>query len=377
MKVAVFFGNAGNPGPHGSGTERYELELARAMACAAPEQELHYIYLFANGPQSVGVTGPNVVSHVLWPQVRQVSLLASLPALLAWLRPDVLHATYIPPLLGAGNLVYTLPCSSPFLFPNLFSADVGRKLRLFFRRGMRAAHSIVCYSRDLQSWVLGETHLPPERVPVIPMAASSAFHPFHPEQLGPRLRERFGIDFPYFLFSGRWEERKNLPRIVEAFARFKKERRSEYKLVLSGSRFWAAEAVDALIARLGIGSDVVDLGRTPYADLPQLYAGARALVFPSLWETFGLPLVEAMACGTPTLTSNNSCLPEVAGGAALLVDPFSIDEIAAGLDRLASDDDLAADLKTRGLRRSQDFSWDHSARLTLEHYRLAAASIRK
>jgi len=365
----LFFGNAGNPGPHGSGTERYELELARAIAAEDSTNEFHYIYLYPGGPAAACVDRPNVIPHVLAPRVRPICLGASLPALHAWLRPAVLHACFIPPLVAPGPLVYTLPCHSPFVYPGLYDPKIGARLRFLFRRGIQTARAIICYSAVLQDWAHTETGLPLDRLPVIPMAASSLFRPFEPEPLRAYLREKYGLVHPYFYFSGRWEQRKNLPRLVEAFARFKAERRSDLKLVLSGSRFWAAAEVDEVIARHGISSDVIELGRTPFDDLPQLYAGARALVFPSVCETFGLPVVEAMCCGTAVLTSTTSCLPEVAGGAALLVDPLSVDEIAHGMFRLASDDALVESLRAKGLARGAAFTWKRTAQLTLETYR--------
>ncbi|MCX6613920.1 MAG: glycosyltransferase family 1 protein [Acidobacteria bacterium] len=371
MKLAFFFGNAGNPGPHGSGTERYELELARAMAEINTTDELHYIFLYANGPKAVGVKQPNISQHVLWPSIRPASMLVSLPALVARYRPEVLHSTFIPPVYGAGTQVYTLPCSSPFLFPEMFDPAVGRRMRFLFQRGIDTSRAIVCYSKSLQDWTHERTGIARERLPVVPMAASDAFHPMPKEEVQALVRERYGISAPYFVFSGRLEARKNIFRIIEAFAQFKKSVSSDMKLVLCGSRFWGAEKADQLIAKLGIEDEVVRLSTSRFEELPALYAGARALTFPSLWETFGLPVVEAMSCGTAVLTSKTSCLPEVAGGAAHLVDPESVEEIATGMDRIASDDEYHARLCAASIERAKAFSWRHTAELSMQVYRAA------
>jgi glycosyltransferase involved in cell wall biosynthesis len=368
MRIAMFLGNAGR---QAYGTETYEVELARAITRANTTDDFHFIFLSPDGPSAVRVQQPNVGIHVLRPSLRPVSMLTSLPLLLKKLNADLVHACFIPPPFPVRNLVYSLPCSSPFLFPQFFPPLIRWRLQFLFRLGMKTAHVIPCFSLALQQWVRKETGLPGERLPIIPLAASPIFGPGG-EDLGRILFERYGIDYPYFLFSGRWEPRKNVLRLIEAFARFKQARRTPYKLVFSGARFYENGAADALIAKYRLSEEIVDLGKTPFSELPALYAGARALLFPSLWENFGLPIVEAMKCGTPVLTSTVASMPEVAGNAAVLVDPYSIDDIADGIDRLASDDSLCARLRTAGLERSLEFTWERTARLTMEVYRNCA-----
>ena len=212
---------------------------------------------------------------------------------------------------------------------------------------------------------------------VVPLAASDAFEPYPQDRLRQLLAQRHGIDFPYFLFSGRWEPRKNIVRLLQAFSRFKQVCPSEYKLVLTGAKYWELQDAEEAILSGGISSDILDLGKTPFEQLPALYAGARALVFPSLWESFGLPIVEAMRCGTPVLTSDIAAMPEVAGDAAVLVDPYSVESIAAAMRRLAEDDALVARLSANALTRSKSFSWEQSAKLTHQAYEQAHRGNRK
>jgi len=157
---------------------------------------------------------------------------------------------------------------------------------------------------------------------------------------------------------------------LAAFDLFRREVDKDTLLVLAGNKTWAGTDVDRTIARLDLDRHVVQTGHVANSELPALFGAARAFVFPSLWEGFGIPVVEAMACGTPVLTSNLSSLPEIAGGAALFVDPLRVADIARGMERLALDEPLRARLREAGLKRAQDFSWQRAAELTRQAYAL-------
>ncbi|MDZ7784568.1 MAG: glycosyltransferase family 1 protein [Halioglobus sp.] len=173
---------------------------------------------------------------------------------------------------------------------------------------------------------------------------------------------------PDFLFSGRWEPRKNILRIIQAFAQFRAESKLDMQLVFTGERTWAAEEADNLIRKHALENDVVDLGKSSMDGLPQLYSGAVALAYPSLWEGFGLPIVEAMASGTPVITSNNSSMREIGDNAALLVDPQSVEAIAEAMYSIASDAVLQEKLREKGLARAEQFTWRRTAERTLALY---------
>jgi glycosyltransferase involved in cell wall biosynthesis len=165
--------------------------------------------------------------------------------------------------------------------------------------------------------------------------------------------------------------RKNIIRMLEAFHHFRHEVKSEIKLVLAGTKSWTSEGIDETIERLKLKDHVIELGYVNNHDLPVLYSGAEMFVFPSLWEGFGIPVIEAMACSTPVLTSNNSALPEVAGGAAVLIDPYSVEDIASGMYKLFSDATLRQSLRAKGLERAKFFTWRRTAQQTLEAYKRA------
>ena len=173
---------------------------------------------------------------------------------------------------------------------------------------------------------------------------------------------------------GKLEQRKNTVRLIEAFAEFARAHREGWKLVLAGKRFWGKDGIDAALRNRDLRGRVVEIGYVSDEDQPLLFSAAEMFVFPTLWEGFGLPILEAMACGTPTVSSNVSCLPEIAGSAAALVNPFSVDEIAAAMSMLACDHAVRADLAARGLERAKGFTWEATAQKTIAVYRKAHAA---
>lgn len=211
--------------------------------------------------------------------------------------------------------------------------------------------------------------LPEERVRVIPEGVASDFGDV--DDVGrARVRERLGLPEKYLLWVGQIATRKNPVRTLEALSRLPD---GAPPLVMAGPAKDAAAEVEDAIARLGLEDRVIRPGHVAEEDLAPLYDGAEVFLFPSLDEGFGLPVLEAFACGTPVLASTAGALPETAGGAALLVDPLDTDAIADGIRRLLDDGDLRADLVTKGLVRAAAMTWEATARRTLEVYREAVA----
>lgn len=182
----------------------------------------------------------------------------------------------------------------------------------------------------------------------------------------------------YIFYVGAIEPRKNLVRLATAFkAAVERSPELTTRLVLAGRRGWLTESIDAGLQDLGLGDRLLMPGHVPFEDLPALLHGARAVGYVSLYEGFGLPPLEAMACGTPVVASYNSSIPEVVGDAGLLVDPCNVNDIATALHRIMTDDALRADLAHKSLRRAQQFSWTKTAELTMGTYRRAIAAQRQ
>jgi len=228
------------------------------------------------------------------------------------------------------------------------------------------ADRIVTPSEFTRNDVLKLLPVEPERVVVIPGGIDPSFKPQPDAEVATRLAPLGLRPGDYLLFLGTIEPRKNLARLLQAVELAGPK---IGPLVLAGGRGWNNAAIRDAIVRLARDGRVRDLGYVPDDLRPALHAGARAFVYPSLYEGFGLPPLEAMACGTPVLTSNVSALPEVMGDAALYVDPHDVSELAGCLTRIWRDDALRADLRARGLARARQFSWDRTARLTIDVYR--------
>jgi glycosyltransferase involved in cell wall biosynthesis len=210
--------------------------------------------------------------------------------------------------------------------------------------------------------------LPLEKMVVIYNGVNEQFIPMDRRQAQSLLADKYHIDSPFVLYAGKLQSRKNIIRILQAFDIVRRDVRPDLKLVLAGRRTWKSEGLDETMDRLNVRDKVIELGYIRNDDLPLLYSGAEVFVFPSLWEGFGIPVIEAMACGTPVVTSNISSLPEVAGDAALLVDPYSINDIAAAMERLLSDGELRQRLHDKGLERVKAFSWRNTALRTRQLY---------
>lgn len=370
MKVGLLIAFAGR---NCGGPEVFEREIARAMLAVAPQHEYHLYCLDRRAKKIIDIQDDRVVYHQLKPRVRAAALLTSLPLAMARTRPDIFYAPVIPPPFCPRNAIMSMPCSSLLHHPEFYPFLVRLRLRFLLHRAISKAAKIICPSIQVRDAVEERLNVSADRLPVIHPGISPLFRNIDAEEKRNYLEQKHAIRFPYFLFSGRWEARKNLVRTLEAFALFKRTSQTEHKLVLTGGQSWDSSDVQKALQRPELKKHVVDLGKTESTELPYLYGGADALLYASLWEGFGLPIIEAMACGTPVITSNISAMPETADGAALLVDPHSMDDIAAAMCRMATDSSLREELRQKGLRRAQSFSWEKTARRTVDLYREIAS----
>jgi len=184
-----------------------------------------------------------------------------------------------------------------------------------------------------------------------------------------KIRAKYGLSAGYILYVGTIQPRKNLDTLIEAFSLLKSERRIDCKLVIVGRKGWLYDTLFARISELDLSNDVIFTGFVPDEELPFIYDGARVFAYLSLFEGFGLPPLEAMACGVPVVTSNTTSLPEVVGDAGIAVPPTAVTEVAEALLRVIEQDDIAAAMRAKGLARSRSFSWESAARETLAVYR--------
>jgi glycosyltransferase involved in cell wall biosynthesis len=351
-----------------SGIGRYTRSLTEQLVRVAPEERWVLYVDRSPGPTLAGAE----VRCLPWRQ-RLVWSLWHAPRDLRRRPVDVFHGVTGFELPGRGPwaLVSTVHDLVPLRLPDLVPARHRWAVRCLLGGALRRAQRIIAVSETTRGELLARYRLPASRVVVVPEAAAPHFTPPPPPTLA-AARARYGLDRPYVLFVGFLEPKKNLGVLLEAVARLRRAGVwGETELVVVGAPGWGPDPARRAQA-LGLEGAVRFMGAAPDADLPALYGGALAFAFPSLWEGFGLPALEAMAAGAPVVASNRGALPEVTAGAALLVDPAP-GPLAEALERLLADPGLRERLRLAGLARAAQFSWERTARETLAVYRAAAA----
>jgi glycosyltransferase involved in cell wall biosynthesis len=293
-------------------------------------------------------------------------------------RADLLHMpAAVGPIRGHLPTVVTIHDLSILHAPRDFRPWFRHYARTVIPALARRAAKVITDSEATRQDVLDHLGLPAEHVVTIPLGVDATYRPLATagtdSQAASREREKFVARYhltgPYVLSVGALEPRKNLIRLFEAIRLLaQRPATSEISVVHAGGYGWLADDILRATRAPALRGRIRLLGHVTEEDLVSLYRHARLLAYPSLFEGFGLPLLEAMACGCPVVTSDRSSLPEVAGDAAVLVDPDSVDAIADGIRRVWEDDALAADLRARGLERARAFSWERTARLTADVY---------
>jgi glycosyltransferase involved in cell wall biosynthesis len=300
-------------------------------------------------------------------------LLAYLPLRLRARRAHVYHgpAVFLPHVKLGFRTVVTIHDLVSFLFPETVPRKYSLYMRLMTRLAVRSADRIIAVSRatkvDLER-VLGVS---PDKIVVIHEAVGPEFAGPHPPEAVAAAVARYGLRQPYILFVGNLEPRKNLARLIDAFAELRRRTPAgspRPQLALVGTPAWLHGGIFRTVEAHGLGDDVVFTGYVPLEDLPRLYAGAACFAFPSLYEGFGLPMLEAMAAGAPVVASRAGSVPEVAGDAALLVDARVPSELADAIESVLGDAVLRERLVARGRVRARGFHWETVARQTLAVY---------
>lgn len=289
----------------------------------------------------------------------------SLPLELLRARADLFHATdFVAPLPNPTPTVVTIHDLTFLRRPDLVTSRAARYYAQV-PRSVRRARAVIAVSSATAHDVVTMLGVPRERVHVVPLAADPAFRPARDEKLLRAARDRFGLPDRFVLFVGTREPRKNLGALLDACAQVR-DAGERVPLVLVGEEGWLSEDLER---RARTQEHVRVIGPVFADDLVAIYNLATVLALPSLDEGFGLPVVEAMACGTPVVCSDRGALPEVAGDAALLVDPHDVPGIAAALTSVLDDASVRDRMRQRGLARAATFGWDRTARATAAVYR--------
>lgn len=286
----------------------------------------------------------------------------------------IFNPANVAPLSPPAPSVLTVHDLAFRLFPENFSRPFGAYYRTLMPRITRQATAVIAVSENTRNDLIEHLGLPPEKVTVVANGVSPDFRRHISRQELQEVRRRYRLPDSFFVSVASLEPRKNLKAIFRAYRLLAGEITSTQSLVLvgAGNRIYTDAGLKDELQRTKPRT-VYALGYVPIEDLPAIYRLATALVYPSLYEGFGLPVLEAMASGTPVITSNRSSLPEVAGEAAILVDPESIEELAAAMDLITTDSGIRNLLVERGKKRAAGFSWEDTARKTLEVLRQAAS----
>lgn len=319
-----------------------------------PTENLRYTHpLLPNTPRLL---------RILWQQ-------AILPLRLRRDRIDLLHApAYTAPLLSRVPCVLTVYDTIALTFPRLCKPTNALHYRLCMPPSARRADRIIVPSECTRNDVMNALGVPEEKIRVVPLGVSPEFHPVHDRVRLAAMRTRYGLPERYILYLGNLEPKKNLPHLLDAFAAARRNGHITHRLVMAGRKTWRAAEIRRAVRRNRLQEIVSFLGPIPERDLPLLYSGASLFVFPSRYEGFGLPPLEAMACGTPVITTRAGALPEVVGNAALLLPPDDPNQLRIAMEKVLNNEFLRRRLRECGLERARHFTWEKTARATVAVY---------
>ena len=373
MRIAI---DAHMVGERETGNETYTLNLVRALiAHPAVERGESEILLYTTHPDRLRARlGPDARACIRLIRPGSAPFRIGLGMPLAGLRDhlDLLHVTYVAPPVCRCPLVVSVHDISFDKHPTFFSPRVRVMLKALVPLSMRRASRVITLSEHARQEIIARYGLPAEHIAVTYLAAAPHYHPVIDSAVLSDMRQRYGLGPSYILALGNLQPRKNLLRLVEAYTQVRQQGHlAGVQLVLAGKAQRRESELFAGAARSSHAADIIFPGYVADADLPAVYSGAGAYVYPSLYEGFGLPPLEAMACGTPVICSNAASLPEVIGDAALTFDPHDTAALAAALIRLHGDAGLRDELRQKGLRRAAQFSWTRCADETMAIYRQA------
>ncbi len=333
------------------------------FAVFAPDSEDNRRLLARPGltPRLTRLPTERPLVRIAWEQV-------ALPIELSRGRIDLLHALgFVSPLAWRGPTIVTAYDLSFLRYPNLFNRGNRLYLTRFAPPSLRRATRVIAISEHTRQDVIQLCGVPPERVTTIVLAADSRYRPATPEAVD-RFRTERELPKRYILYLGTLEPRKNVATLIQAYAELRRAGDIDHSLVLAGARGWHYEPTFSLVRRLGLEQWVLFPGYVAADEQALWYSAADLFAYPSLYEGFGLPLLEAMACGTPVVASNTSSLPEVVGDAGLLVDPSDVGGLASALRNVLQSDSLRQRLREAGLARARRFSWGKMADETVQVY---------
>jgi len=373
LRIAI---DAHSVGTGLGGNESYATNLIEALA-GIDSFNLYTLYVTKKeAVERFKNRWPNFTVRSTLPHTPLIRIPVTLSAELRRNRVDVLHVQFTAPPAAPCPVVLSIHDLSFEHLPDTFKRRSRMQLRMTVRRSARLASQVIALSNHARADIINTYNINPDKVTAIPLAAPAHFAPVTDDNELQRVKQTYGIAGSYILCVGSIQPRKNLTRLIHAYSLL---RRADPlgklpKLVVAGKYAWLFEETLRAIDQLNLRDSVIMTGYVPATDLPALYSGALCFIYPSYFEGFGLPPLEAMKCGTPVIVGNRTSVPEVVGDAAELIDPFDVDDLAGGIRKVISDEALRTTLKARGFERVKLFDWQQTARHTLEVYKKAIGS---
>jgi len=371
LRIAI---DAHSVGAKLGGNESYAINLIEALAQIDRTND-YTLYVTTNEAHDrFQNRWPNFKVRSTLPHTPLIRIPLTLSAELRKNPVDVLHVQFTAPPFCPCPVVVSIHDLSFEHLPQTFNRRSRTQLRLTVRHSARRAARILSLSEHTRRDIIETYGINEDHVDAIPLAAPEHFAPVRDYAELQRVRHNYGIDGDYILSVGSIQPRKNLARLIKAFASLRGDGSIANlpKLVLAGKCAWLYDETLRALEESGTKEAVVVTGYVPEEDLPALYSGALCFVYPSYFEGFGLPPLEAMKCGAPVIVGNRTSLPEVVGDAALLVDPFDVEAIGAAIKRLINDSELRRELSIKGQKRASAFNWLDTARRTLAVYNKVA-----
>jgi glycosyltransferase involved in cell wall biosynthesis len=349
-----------------AGIGQYTRQLVRALSKIVTDDR---VTIFQSRKDKVDLVGDgHFHRRSLWTPSHHRFEQLTLPVELLFSDIQLLHSTdFIPPLRRKSKSVITIHDLAFLLFPNLLTRESARYYGQI-DQAARSTDEIIAVSQSTKRDIVRLLGVPESKVSVVYEAANPLFRPVDRTLSSQWVNRRYGVDGNYVLFMSTIEPKKNLETLLRAFRHLLDTYHVDAKLLIAGAKGWLVENVFEVVDELSLGNDVSFLGRVTTEELLHLYNAATVLVHPALYEGFGLTPLEAMACGTPVISSNASSLPEVVGDAGLMVEPEDMEHMAVSMWRVLKTPELREELREKGLNRAANFSWRKTAQQTLEIY---------
>ena len=350
-----------------AGIGQYIIHLTRALAeLDTPDDK--FVLLQSRKDDTKIIDNHNFSRYSLWTPSHHRLEQPALRFETVRRRLDLLHSPdFIPPFRRNYKSVITVHDLAFLLYPQFMTTESARYYGQI-DQAVRSTDHIIAVSKATKQDLISLLGVPDEKITVIYEGCNPLYGPLDKEKAVAFCRDRWGLDENFIFFISTIEPRKNIPTLLRAFKYLQDKYKRKEKLVLAGTKGWLFEEVERTIDELNLANEVVLIGRVRDSEVNYLYNAASMLVFPSFYEGFGLPPLEAMTCGTPTIVSNIKVMPEVVGDAALIIDPHDEDDVAVAMHRLLVDEDLRSELIAKGLKRAEKFSWEKAACETLKVY---------